>query len=354
MHNVCVNTLKGGDLNSLAEHIFECEEQGIGLKTAVMEHAVMRRGLPYRRLNRYLILVEPPGRPAIAFYNMMGPSISTVGSYIADRKPDSRMLLREAGLSVPRTELFSKSERREAWEFGQQLEGGVVVKPTRLSRGRGVTTGIQNEDEFAAAWSRAFDAYRAVSRGRKVMVEEFFTGDDYRCFVVGGRFVSATQRRRPRVVGDGNSSVSDLIRQKNDARAVHPTLHTYPIPTDIEVLDALRESGHGLDYVPAPDEVVILRWTSNLSGGGDSVDCTETIHPGFREISVRAVEAIPGMGYLGVDIIASTVRDAPTRENHVVTEVETSPGPLTDFPVEGEPRDMAGAILEYYLPSGAD
>ena len=341
-------------MKPLAKHIIDCEAAGIGLKTAVMEHAVMRRGVPYRRLNNHVILVEPPEAAAVVFYDMLGPSVSAAGSYLGDRKPDSRKLLAERGISTPETALFSRKQRNKGWEFAQGLAGAAVVKPTRLARGRGVTTDIRAYEDFRVAWDKAFDAYRSNSRGRQVIVEEFFTGDDFRCFVVGGRFISATQRRRPQVIGDGVSTVKSLIESKNEVRAEHPTLHTYPIPTDIVLLDQLRASGLGLDYVPEAEEVVVLRRTSNLSGGGDSVDMTDVIHPAFRDIAVRAVDAIPGMGYMGVDIIATTITEPPTSANHVVTEVETSPGPMTDFPVVGAPRDMAGSILDYYFPPQKD
>lgn len=336
-------------MQTLAEHIAARRAKGIGLKTAVMEHAVMRRGLPYQRLNRYLILVEPAGGVPIPFYNMLGPSISTPGCYLADRKQDSRRLLAEAGVTVPATELFTRRQQRTAWRYAQGLSGGAVIKPTRLSRGRGITTGIHTEQEFDAAWERAFEAYGGRSRNSQVIIEQHVTGEDFRCFVVGGELISATQRRRPQVIGDGRSTVAELIAQKNTVRAAHPTLNTYPIPTDPEQLDLLGEAGLTLEDVPSDGETVVLRRTSNLSGGGDSVDVTDEIHPGFREVAVRSVAAIPGMAYMGADLIAPSVAVAPTEENHVVTEVESSPGPLTDFPIEGTPRDMAGPILEYYL-----
>lgn len=47
-------------------------------------------------------------------------------------------------------------------------------------------------------------------------------------------------------------------------------------------------------------------------------------------------------------MIAEDITVEPTEDNHVVTEVEFSPGPLSMFPWEGPPRDMAGPILDFY------
>lgn len=338
-------------MQTLAQHIRSAEEQSVPLKSAVMEYAAMQRGLSYRRMSRHLIMVEPDGASAIPFHNMQGPTLSYAGRYLADRKQDSRTLLAEADLRVPDSQVFPQDQRGAARRWARLRPGATVVKPTTLARARGVTTGIRTAPEFDAAWERAVGAYRNRSRC-EVLVEEHIPGDDIRCFVVGGRLITATQRRRPQVVGDSRSTVGELIAAKNETRAAHPTLYPYLVPDEPEMLDQLAAAGMTVDDVPEQGQIVVLRGVSNLSGGGDSVDVTDTIHAGFRDIAVRAVEAIPGMDYLGVDLIVPDVTASPGSQHHVVTEVEAAPAPLTDFPVEGQPRDMAGAVLNHYLPAG--
>ena len=47
-------------------------------------------------------------------------------------------------------------------------------------------------------------------------------------------------------------------------------------------------------------------------------------------------------------MILEDITKAPTSENHVMTEVEFSPGPVSMFPWIGEVRDMPGPILDFY------
>jgi D-alanine-D-alanine ligase-like ATP-grasp enzyme len=110
-----------------------------------------------------------------------------------------------------------------------------------------------------------------------------------------------------------------------------------------------RRQGKSLEYVPSDGEVVVLRDESNLSAGGDSIDFTESAAIGFNDIAKKAIKAIPGLKYAGVDIITKDILQDPTDDNYVVTEVEFSPAPLSMFPLYGEPRDMAGSILDYYI-----
>ena len=47
-------------------------------------------------------------------------------------------------------------------------------------------------------------------------------------------------------------------------------------------------------------------------------------------------------------MILEDITEAPTPENHVVTEVEFSPRPVSMFHWSGEVRDMPGPILDFY------
>lgn len=327
-------------LNRKAEHI--------GIKSALMEYAALQRGLPVTRLSRQVILVGAPDGGQLAFHQMNGHRSSQVGRFFCDRKEHGRQRLRHAGISVPPSRLFERSELSEALTFAETLDGAAVVKPTRLSRGRGVTTGIESPEEFRVAWERAFGSYRRPEQGQ-VLVEQHMDGEDFRFYVIGTQTVFATHRKRANVTGDGRSAIGDLIRAKNAERAENPYLGGYLIPTRLSELERLGPAGLSLDSVPGAGEEITLRGASNLSAGGDSIDCTDRMHAGFRDLAVRAAGAIPGMEYAGVDVITPDITVAPTPENHVIGEVEYSPAPMTHFPAAGEPHDMAGALLDHYL-----
>lgn len=97
-----------------------------------------------------------------------------------------------------------------------------------------------------------------------------------------------------------------------------------------------------------------LRGTSNLATGGENIDVLDAMHPSYQAVAVRALHAIPGMAYGGVDVLARDISAPATATNHVVSEVEYAPGPGPSFPVEGVARDVAGAVLEFYLAQARD
>ncbi|MGM0619264.1 MAG: hypothetical protein ACQEUI_14155, partial [Actinomycetota bacterium] len=96
-------------------------------------------------------------------------------------------------------------------------------------------------------------------------------------------------------------------------------------------------------------EVVALTANAGLAAGAEPVDVTDEVHPGYGELAVHALAAFPGMHYGAVDIRTTAPAAAPDGDNHVVTEVEFAPAPISHFPAAGPPRDVVGAILEVYL-----
>lgn len=331
----------------LENHAAFCTGPGYN-KSLLMESELAFRGLKYERLGTRMLVAETP-RGQLAFRGLNGPASSNAGEVLCDNKVMTRRLLDQAGLKVALSQRFGAREPDAALGFADSVGWPVVIKPVSSARGRGVFADLADADSLKAAWSRLRKLYRPSAQPA-ILVEKHFTGDDYRIFVVGDQVVSVTKRARASVTGDGTASIRELIDRKNALRRDNPYLRTYPIPTDAALLDRLAQDGGSLSDVPAAGAVVVLRNASNLSAGGDSIDCTDTAHIDYLDIAIRARQAIPGMAYLGVDIMTKDItRPADGAEAYIVGEVEFSPAILSVFPLQGTPRNMAGAVLDYYL-----
>ncbi|OBF40824.1 hypothetical protein A5724_07155 [Mycobacterium sp. ACS1612] len=382
---------------SAAECVRGAARSGIGAKSALIEHAAMVREMATSRLSSMEVLIELPGSaaPPVYFHHMNGPR-SIGGRFYCDEKAVARDILGCAGLNVVTSQAFAPDELREGLQYAERIGYPVVVKPTNAARGAGVSANVRSPNALATAWrharaassgwldkaatvARSFfetsgpidargwmsrvaafrDEIREASstawesRWRPVLVEKHFEGNDFRAFVVGDNVVSVTQRKPANVVGDGVATVRELIERKNAIRAGNVYLCDHLIPVKLELLDLLAGSGMTLSHIPAHGETVVLRSASNLSAGGDSIDFTEEAHPGFVDIAIRAVRAIPAVEYGGVDLITPDIAAPPTATNYIVSEVEYSPAVLAHFPLIGAPRDMAGAVLNHYLEHGA-
>lgn len=321
-------------------------EEKEGLKSSVIEAEAKKRGYHTVRLNFDTIIITIDNKPLL-FRDMNGPLSSSAMNVLIDDKHLSRVLVKQAGLSVPESQDSRLRLEDQFIAFAERVGYPIVLKPNNLSRGMGVFTNIFDEEDLRNKLRKLADLIGTDTE--KVLIEKQFIGEDYRFFVVDDEVIACTKRARANVVGDGKQSIRQLIDEKNKGRMRNRAMKDYPIPTDSKSLNRLAPQGLTLEDVPEKGVKVVLRDESNIANGGESIDFTKTCHPGFKDIARQSIKAIPGLRYAGLDIIAKDITQAPTEDNYVLTEIEFSPGPVSMFPWIGEPIDMAGPILDLYV-----
>ncbi|MCC5895602.1 MAG: hypothetical protein JJU16_09100 [Alkalibacterium sp.] len=338
------NTQQAGIKDEVDQRVADYERKE-GFKSTLLEEEALRRGYEVRRLTFDTMIIKLDDKDVL-FKDMNGPSSSAAMQEVCDNKYIARLLVRETGVNVPKSSYLRVNQPDDFIRFAEEAEYPVVIKPNNLARGQGVFVNIDSNEKMV---KRLKELAELVSNPHeKVLIEKQYMGDDFRFFVVDGEVVSVTKRARASVTGDGSHSVRALIDLKNDRRKQNRNLKECLIPTDPKACNRLNREGKSLDFIPDDGEVVVLRDESNISHGGDSIDFTDVVHPAYREIAIKAVRAIPGLHYAGVDIIANDITQGPDSDNYVVTEVEFSPGPISMYPWKGEPRDMAGPVLDFY------
>ena len=84
-----------------------------------------------------------------------------------------------------------------------------MIKPLDGNHGRGITIDIRNWEDAEAAYEMA----RQVSRS--IIVERYYVGRDHRVLVVNGKVVAVAERIPAHVVGNGKSTITELIEETN-------------------------------------------------------------------------------------------------------------------------------------------
>jgi cyanophycin synthetase len=320
------------------------ERERLGVSTAALAAAARRRGIPVRRIGGLSMLRLGYGRHRRLVCAALTQQTSVIGVDIAADKMLAKRLLADAGIPVP--EGIVAGSAPEAAEAVATLGGPVVIKPRTGSHGVNVSVGVATADEAAAAYAQA-----SAGPGGAI-VERYAAGTDYRVLVVDGQVMAAAQLGPAAVTGDGRSEIGELVARVNqDPRRGDG--HSRPL-TKIRLDDgALAHlAGQGLSpgSVPADGQVVTLRRNANLSTGGTSTDVTDQIHDDVAALCCRAA-AVMGLDVCGVDL---RLADIAGRFDGAVIEVNASPGLRMHLsPAEGQPRDVAGAIVDSLYPPGA-
>lgn len=257
---------------------------------------------------------------------------------ITDDKYISKQEMKEAGLSVPEAILLdSDMDRQDIEELvSEYYNKKLVVKPRNTNYGTGIT--VFSKKATKAQILNAIDY--AFKFDNNVLIEEYKKGMEYRFLVINGRVLSVCHRRIASVVGDGKSTIKQLIRAKN--KEPWHALTGTPVKMDQPVVEFLKLQELTYDSVIPANKRVFLRTNSNCSTGGESVDYTDIMPTKFKKIAEKAARVFDAK-ICGVDIII----DDMEKDEYSIIEINDNPGySINEWPYEGRGEKIGVAILK--------
>jgi cyanophycin synthetase len=278
---------------------------------------------------------------------------SHLDSDFTTRKDDCKDFLYTLGFPVPKGDIVGTLSG--ALDAADIVGYPVAVKPVVGHKGIGVTANVQNGEELEHAFNRALKAI-PDTQPVDIIVEKSYTGSDFRLLCVNGKFVAATERRPAWVVGDGNSTIAELIDKENSKpeRLDTPTSPMGKIQVDEAMEMFLDEQNLTMDSVIEADKTIYLRKVANLSAGGVSIDATATVHPD-NIILAQDIAQHFRLVCMGIDVIAETLAESWKKGNFAILEINAAPGIFMHLnPAFGESVDVPSFIIETFFKTAND
>lgn len=260
------------------------------------------------------------GRHRLLLNSSVTSATPQIGVSIAKDKLRCSAVLRAAGLPVADSGFAHNVEA--AVKLAQHLGYPVVVKPSDMDQGAGVTAGIEDEADLR----RAFEA--AAKASKRIMVEKHHTGRDYRVTVLHGKVIKIMDRRAGGVTGDSTHTVAQLVDLSNARdramRAQHGRQRA-PMQLDEEALKLLTARDFAPESVLPDGEFVALRRRANISAGGTyQILPPEMLHPDNRMLAVNAALAL-GLDVAGIDVISGDPAKSWRETGGIIVEVNAQP-----------------------------
>ncbi|WP_339736777.1 glutamate ligase [uncultured Sunxiuqinia sp.] len=312
--------------------------------TQIIIAEILRRKLPLEIIdtNKNLLTLTYENKEFIIHEGTISDANSLIAYWISNDKWMTRQFLQRKGIRQAKGILL---EHDFAYEQLQDVRFPAVVKPVDTDHGIAVSTNLQNHNELLEAIKNAF------LHSNRVIVEEYFTGREYRFLVIDDKVRAIAYREPANVTGDGQSTIRQLIEQKNAGRGTdyrHPLLK---IIIDEEVLRHLKAFELTAESILPQGEKIYLRKNSNLSTGGDSIDVTDEMPVYYREVAVKSAQAA-GLKLAGIDIIINDLLAPPSPDNYIVVELN-APAMLSmhNFPYIGQNRHVEKYVLDCILNS---
>jgi cyanophycin synthetase len=320
------------------------EDERLGPSTGSIVEEAQARGIPWIRLNKYSLVQLGYGANQKRIQATVTSETSSIGVELACDKEDTKYLLEQAEIEVPRGDIISRESSLE--EACRYVGFPLVVKPVGGNHGRGITVNIKNYEDALVA----FHAAKIVSP--KVIIEKYITGEDYRLLVINNVLVAAAKRSPAHIIGDGKSTIKELVEVVNtDPRRGygHENVLTKITINDL-TKTIIAAKGYTEDSVPAKDEKVILKDTANLSTGGTAEDVTDIVHPSNVSMAER-ISKIIDLDICGIDIMTTDISQPLNETGGAILEVNAGPGFRMHLaPTTGLPRNVAAPVVDKLFP----
>ncbi|WP_047548263.1 cyanophycin synthetase [Psychroserpens sp. Hel_I_66] len=342
---------KDYDMDDDIQHMRELrEKERLGPSTGSIVEEAESRGIPWIRLNKYSLCQLGYGANQKRIQATVTSETSSIGVELACDKEDTKYLLEQAEIEVPRGDIIRRESSLE--DACRYVGFPLVIKPIDGNHGRGITVDIQNHEDALEAFKHAKES----SKSGAIIVEKFIIGQDYRLLVINNKLIAAALRSPAHVIGDGESTVDQLIAEVNsDSRRGYGHEN---VLTQISVNDLtktiIKDAGYTLESVIPKGERLILKDTANLSTGGTAEDVTDIVHPANVSMAER-ISKIIDLDICGIDIMTTDISKPLSETGGAVLEVNAGPGFRMHLaPTTGLPRNVAAPVIDKLFPKQGD
>ena len=326
-----------------------CNNAALGPSTETIVKEAQARNIPWLLLSARAMVQLGYGVHQKRIQATLSSFSGILAVELACDKEGTKTILKDGGIPVPRGTVIQYLD-----ELSAAIEevGGfpIVIKPLDGNHGRGISIDVKTQQEA----EEAYDLASAASKTRSVIVERYYKGSDHRILVINGKVAAVAERIPAHVVGDGRSTIEELIEITNqdpNRGDGHANVLT-KITIDKTALNVLGKQGYELTSILAHGEIAYLRATANLSTGGIAVDRTDEIHPENVWIAQRVAKLI-GLDIAGIDVVTDDIRKPLKEVDGVIVEVNAAPGfRMHVAPSRGLPRNIAAPVIDMLFPPG--
>ncbi|MEN9946119.1 MAG: hypothetical protein RLZZ293_505, partial [Pseudomonadota bacterium] len=322
-----------------------CGFEDLELSTQILLKEAVKWGLKFKFLDRqdnFISLTQ--GKLTQYIKQATKTSLDNYATILAmENKLVTKQLLTDNGLIVANGENYTQLTDALA-NYSRYQQGKIVIKPNSTNFGQGITIFKQacSYSDFNYALNYAF------SFDQQILIEQLAEGQEYRFFVIDGQCLAVLYREPANVIGDGKSTISQLVTLKN----LDPLRGTgYVTPLEKITLgetEALFLAEQGLDFNSIPEfkHKIYLRENSNISTGGDSLDVTELMPKAYKRIAVKAANSCQAR-ICGVDMLIRDISNPYPENNYTLIELNFNPAiHIHTYPYQGKNRKLAKKILD--------
>jgi D-alanine-D-alanine ligase-like ATP-grasp enzyme len=253
---------------------------------------------------------------------------------IINSKIAADQVAKKLGVSIPDSIIVKSDQKFTEAESFLNAHTIVVVKPANSSGSQGVTLKIQDVEVLG----RAINEARSFSSD--VIVQQQVDGSEFRFTCLNGKVISVVEKRFPYLIGDGVSTLQELLDDDNQQRAIcnKNSIVQYPnleLPSHCDPQRVLKKG-----------ESLQIGASSLISKGASIYEVVDDIHRSYKLIAQKMANEIKA-NFVVVDIIIADMHQDANESNYWFLEFNGGPA-LTMYRSlrGGEPVDVVSLLCD--------
>ncbi|UUR82888.1 bifunctional glutamate--cysteine ligase GshA/glutathione synthetase GshB [Clostridium perfringens] len=319
--------------------------EDLELSTQILILDAIKRGIEFNMMDRLENFISLSDGEKVEYVKQATKTSkdSYITALIMENKLVTKDILRENNIRVPKGKDYDNIDEAKK-DFRLFKDEKIVIKPKSTNFGLGISIfpGEYSREDYDKAVEIAF------REDSSILIEEFMTGKEYRFLVIGEEVVGILHREPANVIGNGESTIEELVFEKNKdplrGKGYKTPLEKIKLGEIEEMF--LKNQGLSFKSIPKNGEKIYLRENSNISTGGDSIEFTDKIHPSYKEVALKSAKAVKAL-ICGVDMVIDNIEEEAKEKNHGIIELNFNPAiHIHCFPYKGENRKAGEKILD--------
>ena len=314
------NNFKFDSLETNGSILFSDEYKKLANKLTTVRHPTQNHPLLIKAAldldipilsNNYEYLELGIGNSSMKFNSTVTSKTSPIGIKLVTDKLKTSRILSMLGMPAPKNIKVNNAD--QCIIAAKKISYPVVIKPQDREQGQGVFANIIDEETLIKSFNNA------KNFSNNILIEKHYYGVGHRLTVFGDRVVKVTKKLPLGVVGDGKSTIAELISDINKKK-INP-VEIF----DNEAKDLLIQQNLSIESILDLDKFIPLRRTNNYSRGGSvEVIPLDEVHPDNIELAIRASKLF-GLDIAGIDLIIPEIKISWLESEAIICDINSQP-----------------------------
>jgi len=232
--------------------------------------------------------------------------------HLAKDKIKTNSLLLKNKIPVPRHYIINNNNKKN-YINNNKIGFPCVLKPINGMQGRDVYTFIENQEEFNIILKRLLKEYD------EIMMENQIYGNNYRIFVFNNKVMDIIEREQPYVIGNGYTSLEELIKNKNENQVKKNLFATNNL--DWKFMD---KQGYSRNSIIPDKKKIFITNTINFHNGANPVRIPISEIPKENlDMFVKAHKLL-NLSCSGVDYMSNDIKIPYNKNKGSIIELNSS------------------------------